>query len=155
MIYRNKAWLKQRYILEIEMYNVGKSDRYPDGSKIMKQLTISLKTSHAVLNDFKNAYEKAKSHKLKEPHYEVSFDNKIDFDRFIKNIHILSDILVFKPKSIYELAKISGMDVSNLNKIILFFEEIDVIRIVKTVVSGRTIKTPIVDYDRIAFKLAA
>jgi predicted transcriptional regulator len=121
----------------------------------MKQLTISLKTSRDVLNNFKTAYEKVKSQKLKSPHYEVSFDNKADFDRFIKNIHILSDILAFKPKSLYELAKISGMDVSNLNKIILFFEEIDVIRIQKTVVSGRTVKTPIVDYDRIEFKLAA
>ena len=121
----------------------------------MKQLTISLKTSGEILNDFERAYEKAKSHKLRSPHYEVSFDSKSDFHRFVKNIHILSDIVAFRPKSLYELAKISGTDVSNLNKIILFFEEIKVIRIQKTTVSGRTVKTPVVDYDRIEFKLAA
>lgn len=37
-------------------------------------------------------------------------------------------IFAFKPKPIYELAKISGIDVSNLNKIILFFEEVGAVK---------------------------
>ena len=121
----------------------------------MKQLTISLKTSNEILNDFKEAFEKGKARKIRSPHYEISFDNKRDFNRFVKNIHILSDILAFKPKSLYELAKISGVDVSNLNKIILFFEEIEAIQVKTRKVSGRVVKTPIVNYDRIEFKLAA
>lgn len=121
----------------------------------MKQLVVSLKTSNEVLNDFKGALRKARGRSSTSSHYEISFDNKKEFDRFLKNIQILSNILVFKPKSVYELAKISGVDVSNLNKIILFFESIDAIKLRTSTISGRTVKTPIVEYDQINFKLAA
>ena len=97
----------------------------------------------------------AKRAKLKSPHYEISFDNKRDFDRFILNLPILKYVLLFKPKSVYELAKITKMDVSNLNKVILFFEEIGAIKVKTTKVSGRKVKTPIVEYDTIEFNLAA
>ena len=121
----------------------------------MKRLIVSIKTGAQSLEDFKSAYRKAKSRKLKEPHYEVSFDNRREFERFISNVHILSAILASKPKSVYELAKVSGMDVSNLNKIITFFEQVGVIRIKVHKIAGRSVKTPIVEYDRIEFKLVA
>lgn len=121
----------------------------------MKQLIISVKTSNEALENFKQALRNAKAKKIKSPHYEISFDNKKDFDRFVRNIYILSAILAFKPKSIYELAKIIGLDVSNLNKIILFFEEVGAVRLKSSKISGRIVKTPIVDYDKIEFDLAA
>jgi len=121
----------------------------------MKQLVISLKNSHEVLQNFKAALKKAKAGKLKTPHYEISFDNKRDFDRFVKNVHLLSMILIFKPKSIYELSKIAKIDTSNLNKIILFLEEVGALRLKERKISGRTVKTPVVEYDRIEFNLAA
>ena len=55
----------------------------------------------------------------------------------------------------YELAKICGVDASNLNKIILFFEKVGALRIKKKKIRGRSVKTPIVDYQRIEFDLAA
>jgi predicted transcriptional regulator len=55
--------------------------------------------------------------------------------------------------SVYELGKIARLDISNLNKIILFFEEVGVIRIRESKVSGRSVKTPVVDYDQIQFNL--
>lgn len=119
----------------------------------MKQLIISLKSSSEVMEDFRQAFKKVKKRQLKDPHYEISFDNKKAFERFVKNIYILSDILAFKPKSVYELAKLSGMDISNLNKIILFFEEIGVIQIKKGKIRGREVKTPIVNYDAIKIDL--
>jgi predicted transcriptional regulator len=121
----------------------------------MKQLIISLKSSSEVLSDFKKAFKKVKKRKIKEPHYEISFDNKRDFERFAKNIYILSDIKTFKPKSVYELAKLSNVDVSNLNKIILFFEEVGVIQVKKRKIKGREVKTPIVNYDEIKIDLKA
>ena len=51
---------------------------------------------------------------MKGTHFEISFDNKKDFDRFVKNIGILSLISKLRPNSIYELAKLANMDVSNL-----------------------------------------
>lgn len=121
----------------------------------MKQLIISVKTSNEVLENFKSAFRKAREGKIKSPHYEISFDNKKDFDRFVRNIHILSAILIFKPKSIYELARIANIDVSNLNKIILFFEEIGAIKLKTSKISGRVVRTPTIEYDKIEFDLAA
>ncbi len=122
----------------------------------MKKLIVSLKTSTEVLDDFKSALKNMKKKSTgKTSHYEISFDTKKDFNRFIRNIDLLTHIITFKPKSVYELAKICSMDVSNLNKIIQFFEEAGVIRIKKSKVSGREVRTPIVDYDEIVFKLAA
>jgi predicted transcriptional regulator len=120
----------------------------------MKHLIVSIKTSEEVLNDFKRAYRRAKAARPGNPHYEISFDNQKEFDLFVRNIPILSKILLFKPKSIYELAKILKMDTSNLNKIILFFEEMGAIKLKEQKVSGRSVRTPIVEYDRIKFNLA-
>lgn len=119
----------------------------------MKKLIISLKSSKEVLEDFRRAFNGVRDRRTRGTHTEISFDNKKDFDRFIRNLGVLSQILTFKPKSVYELAKITRMDVSNLNKIILFFEELGAVRIKESKVSGRSIKTPIVDYDQIQFDL--
>jgi len=121
----------------------------------MKHLIVSLKTSDEVLADFKKAYRKAKKSKPGEAHYEISFDNKKDFDRFVLNLHVLKFILHFKPKSVYELAKLAKMDVSNLNKVILFFEEMGAIKVKTSTQAGRTVKVPVVEYDTIEFNLAA
>ncbi len=121
----------------------------------MKHLIVSLKTSNEILEDFKKAFKKAKRNKLKSPHFEISFDNKKDFDRFVYNLYILKYILIFKPKSVYELAKIAKMDVSNLNKVIVFFETVGALKIKTSKVSGRTVKTPVVEYDTVEFNLAA
>jgi len=121
----------------------------------MRTLTVSVKTSTEVLNGFAKAFKDVSKRKLKGTHFEISFDNKKNFDKFVKNIGLLSLIHSMKPKSIYELAKITGMDVSNLNKIILFFEEAGVITIKRSKVGGRAVAKPIVEYDKIEFNLAA
>jgi predicted transcriptional regulator len=120
----------------------------------MKRLTISVKAPGEVLGDFKRALKKARQGKL-APMFEVSFENRRDFNRFVENIHILSSIRAYQPRSVYELARRAGVDVSNLNKIILFFEEMGVLRIKEERVSGRKVRRPIVDYDRIEFKLVS
>lgn len=121
----------------------------------MKKLIVSIKSSSDSLSDFKKALKNARKGKLKGDHFELSFDNKRDFDRFVKNLGILSAILTHKPKSVYELAKLIDMDVSNLNKLIVFFEAVGAITIKTSSVSGRTVKTPIVEYGHIEFDLKA
>jgi predicted transcriptional regulator len=105
------------------------------------------------LSEFKKALKEARKGRLKGDHFELSFDKKKDFDRFVKNLGILSAILVHKPKSVYELAKVVNMDVSNLNKLILFFETVGAIKIKTSTVGGRTVKTPVVEYEQIEFDL--
>jgi predicted transcriptional regulator len=119
----------------------------------MKQLVISIKAPGEALDDFKRALKKARVGKL-IPTSEISFDNRRDFNRFVENIHILSSIRAYRPRSVYDLAKRAGIDISNLNKIILFFEEMGVLKIKEETISGRKVRRPIVDYDTIEFKLA-
>ncbi len=121
----------------------------------MKILVVSIKSSGEILEDFEKALKKARAGRLKKPHYEISFDNRKDFERFVRHISVLSMILALKPRSIYELAKLSHMDVSNMNKIILFFEEFGAVRLKTSKVNGRTVKQPVVEYDTIQFDLAA
>lgn len=121
----------------------------------MKKLIVSIKSSSESLADFKKALKSARAGRLKGDHFELSFDNKKDFDRFVKNLGILSAVLTHKPKSIYELAKIVNMDVSNLNKLIVFFEAVGALSIKISKVSGRTVKTPVVEYGHIEFDLRA
>ncbi len=122
----------------------------------MKKLVVSCKTADQVFEDFKKAAGRVRRGKFNgEAEYEVSFDNKADFNRFVKNIPILSAIIAFKPRSVYELAKLTDTDVSNLNKIVQFFEDIGVIRIKTSHIGGRTMKQPHVEYDEVTFRLAS
>lgn len=121
----------------------------------MKTLVVSCKTADQVFEDFKHAAKAVRRGAFKgEIEYEVSFDNKADFNKFVRNIPILSAIIVFKPRSIYELAKLTDTDVSNLNKVIQFFEEIGVVTIKTLKTDGRTTKQPRVEYDEVTFRLA-
>ena len=83
----------------------------------------------------------------------LSFDNKKDLDRFVKNLGVLAAILTHKPKSVYQLAKLIDKDLSNLNKLILFFETVGAIKIKTSTVAGRAVKTPVVEYGQIEFDL--
>ncbi len=122
----------------------------------MKRLVVSCKTTDQVFADFKKAARKVISGKASgDIEFEVSFDNKTDFNRFVRNIPVLSAIIAYKPRSVYELAKLTKLDVSNLNKTIQFFEEIGVIKVKTSEVDGRVVKRPHVEYDEVTFRLAA
>ncbi|NDE15725.1 hypothetical protein EBZ80_12425 [bacterium] len=121
----------------------------------MKKLIVSIKSAGESLGDFKKALKEARKGRLGGGHFELSFDNKREFDRFVKNLGILAAILNHRPKSVYELAKIVDMDVSNLNKLIDFFEAVGAIRVKSSTVAGRAVKTPIVEYQQIEFDLKA
>ena len=121
----------------------------------MKKLIVSLKSPGESLKGFEKALAAARKGKKSEPHFEVSFDNRRDFEKFVRNISILISIQQLKPTSINELAKLIEKDQSTLNKLIIFFEEVGVVKIKEGRVNGRAVKTPRVEYDRIEFKLAA
>lgn len=122
----------------------------------MKKLIISIKSASEALEQFAKALEKARKQRGKmEPHFEISFDSRKEFNKFVKNIFILEAIQSFKPKSVYDLANKLDMDHSNLNKIILFFEKVGAVTIKENTSKGKHLKRPIVEYDTIEFKLNA
>ena len=115
-----------------------------------------MKSTDDMFSDFKKVAKKVKANRPpKNTHYEVSFESKRDFNRFIRNISVLSTILNSKPQSIYQLAKMTNCDLSNLKKLISFFEEIGALQIKKHTTSGRIVKTPVVNYQKIEFDLTA
>ncbi len=120
----------------------------------MKTLTIAVAKPKSVLSDFKKALKSARKGQLKSS-YAIVFDDHKDFVHFVENLHVLSDILTHQPRSVYDLAKKTKTDVSNLNKLILFFQELGAIRVKEEIISGRRVKRPIVDYDRIEVRLAS
>jgi len=121
----------------------------------MKKLIVSLKTPSQSLSSFKKAWSDVQKGKLKKPHYEIAFDNKKDFEKFVKNIDTLISIQTLKPGSVYELAKMLGKNQSNLNKLISFFEFHGIIKVQEKTINNRKVKKPIVDYKRIEFDLDA
>ena len=121
----------------------------------MKKLIVSMKSTEDMFSDFKKVAKDIKRGKAKNTHYEISFESKKDFNKFVKNISILMVILNFKPHSIYQLAKIADKDLSNIKKIVAFFEEIGALQIKEEKISGRTVKKPVVNYDRVEFDLKA
>lgn len=121
----------------------------------MKKLIISMKSTEDMFSDFKKVAKNIKKGTAKGTHYEISFESKKDFNKFVKNISILMIVLNFKPHSIYQVAKIADKDLSNVKKVIAFFEEIGALQIKEEKVSGRTVKKPVIDYDRVEFDLKA
>lgn len=122
----------------------------------MKKLIISIKSPSQTLKESQKRFEAAiKKRGRVTPHYEISFTDMKQFKKFIGNIDILTNIQLFKPHSIYELAAIMQKDVGNINRLVNFFEEIGAIRIEEKVIGSRNVKTPLVDYDKIEFDLVA
>ena len=70
-------------------------------------------------------------------------------------MYLLMAILNFKPHSIYQLAKITEKDLANVKKVVAFFEDVGAVKIKEEKVNGRSVKKPIVEYDRVEFNLKA
>ena len=122
----------------------------------MKKLIVSMKSTEKMFSEFKKKTKQIASGKIPaSTHYEISFESKRDFNKFISNISVLISILNLKPRSIYQLATMTNKDISNMKKIINFFEEVGAVRIEEKKVNGRIVKTPIVDYKKIEFHLKA
>ena len=114
-----------------------------------------MKNNEQIFSNAKKVMKSIQNGQRVKNYYEISFESRRDFNKFVKNLYILMVILNDSPASIYELAQITRLDVSNLRRIISFFETIGAIKIQKSIVSGRAVKKPVVDYDKIEFDLKA
>lgn len=115
-----------------------------------------MKTTDDLFSNFENMASKIKKRKSpKDAHYEISFENKKDFNKFVRNMYVLMAIQNHKPHSVYKLAKLIDKDLSNVKKVVAFFESIGALTIKEEKVSGRTVKKPVVDYQTVEFDLQA
>ncbi|MBI4650996.1 hypothetical protein HY745_06890 [Candidatus Desantisbacteria bacterium] len=69
IVYWHKAKLQNRYVLELKIWNVGKSDNYPDGHKF-SLICFDIKTKKKILID---------NHKPKRSHIHID-DKEIPYD---------------------------------------------------------------------------
>ncbi len=121
-----------------------------------KTLVISLKSNQRFFDDIKEKMKNIEKGKVsKSTHYEISFDDIKGLNKFIRNLPVLMTIINQSPKTIYELAKILDRDVSNIRKIVSFFEDVGAVQLKVKKVSGRTVKRPVVFYDKIELQLKA
>lgn len=120
----------------------------------MKKLFVTYKTTKSTLDSFKKSFKEAKKGKL-DDHFELSFSNEKDFNRFVTNINVLNAIKIHNPGSINELSKILLKDQGNISKLISFFEAYNVIKVLSEKNGKRISKKPTVLFDSIEFKLGA
>jgi len=161
-IFHQKFYLEdQRDGIEMEVFPVDGPPRLPGGVRCglvclgreSGMIIVSLKTREDELSDFKKAFRDARKGKLSGEHYEISFESQKEFDRLVKNMSVLAVIYKQKPKSVYELAKLVEMDVSNLNGLMDFFALVGAIKLQASTEGVRAVKTPIVEYGQIEFHL--
>lgn len=81
------------------------------------------------------------------------FSNSKDFRHFVKHLDVLAATAVFRPSSLYELAGQIGMNVANLTKLMRFYEKFGAVRLVPGTVRGRTVRTPMLEFDRVEVNL--
>ena len=115
----------------------------------MKTLTIALKAREHLFDDAVKTMKMAMKKEVKTVRHLITFTNPKDFDKFLRHLKILRIIKFLKPDSVYELAKVMQVDVSNLNKSIQFLEKFEIIKIKKVRKNGRILKRPIFEYFRI------
>ncbi|MBP9673491.1 MAG: hypothetical protein KBD63_00185 [Bacteriovoracaceae bacterium] len=121
----------------------------------MKTLVVSLKPTSQILDEAFERLSKIKTGEKITPHYELSFTDLDDFQKFISALDVLIAIKALKPKSIYELAELMQKDIGNMNRKINFLEKMGAIKTQKKIVNGRKVKVPVVHYSKIEFDLVA
>ena len=121
----------------------------------MKTLTIALKTRDNLFDDAIKAMKNIVKNKPQTAQHLITFTNPKDFDKFLKYLRIVRFIKFLRPDSVYELAKLMDVDVSNLNKTVQFLEKFEIIKIKKIQKKGRVLKKPIFEYQDIRIKMAA
>lgn len=119
----------------------------------MRKLIVSQKSAQKSLANYKNALKDARKGHLKGDLTELSFDDKREFNRFLKNLGVLTTISIHRPKSIAELAKIMGRGSSRLSSIIRFYEEMGLVKMVSTTSKGKLKNRPALRCERIEVQL--
>lgn len=117
----------------------------------MKIKAIKIKPLKEIIDDAKVAMKLAtqgKGKEIKEP--TVYFESLEAARRFLTNerLKLLSAIKAFKPKSIYELAKITGKNIKNVSDDVNFLKELGILNF-KESKTKRKSKKPVLLCDQI------
>jgi predicted transcriptional regulator len=120
----------------------------------LKKIDIGIKGLKESLNDFSETWKKLEAGKKVKKEEGIYFDS-IDTMRAAltnKRLQILKTIRELKPQSVYELARLLGRDIKNVNQDLKLLSEIGLVTLEKTKTDKKRI-IPHVDYGKILLEI--
>ncbi|HAK89924.1 MAG: hypothetical protein A2X55_00450 [Nitrospirae bacterium GWB2_47_37] len=120
----------------------------------VKKIDIGIKGLKESLEDFAEAWEKLKAGKKVKKEEGIYFDS-IDAMRSVltnNRLLILKTIREQHPQSVYELAKMLGRDLKNVNQDLKMLSEIGLVTLEKTEADKKRV-VPHVDYRKILLEI--
>ena len=121
----------------------------------VKKIDIGIRGLRENLQDFAGTWKSLEAGRKVKKHEGVYFDS-IDNMRAIlthKRLSILKAIRQHKPKSVYELARILGRDLKNVNQDLKLLSEIGLVTLEKRETDKKRI-VPYVDYSKILLEIS-
>ncbi|NUO10402.1 MAG: hypothetical protein HUU08_17385 [Candidatus Brocadia sp.] len=121
----------------------------------VKKVKIGIKSLQDVLNDTKEAMKKLERGEKVKSEKGLYFESIKGFRKAItpKRIELLHVIKEKQPKSLQELARLSGRDIKSIVTDISILEELGLVDM-KRKRAGRKESMPIVDYNKINLEIA-
>ena len=120
----------------------------------VKKIDIGIRGLREGLQDFADTWKSLEAGRKVKKHEGIYFDS-IDNMRAIltdKRLSILKAIREHKPKSVYELARILGRDLKNVNQDLKLLSEIGLVTLEKRETDKKRIM-PHVDYSKILLEI--
>ena len=120
----------------------------------VKRIDIGIKRLEDSLKDFAETWKSVKTGKKVRKEEGIYFESIDDMRAVLTNnrLAILRAIRENKPKSVYELSKMLGRNLKNVNEDLKLFAEIGLVTLEATK-KGRKRITPHVDYAKITLEI--
>jgi predicted transcriptional regulator len=122
----------------------------------MKTVTFTIEPFREGLKRFKETFAAIQAGRRVEPRDIVGFTSLEAARNFLtrERLGLLRTIKTRRPQSIYELARMVGRDLKNVQDDIRILERHGLVRIAKRPRGTRTVKVPRVPFEAIALKIA-
>ena len=122
----------------------------------MKTVTFTIEPFTDSLNRFKETFKTVQAGRHVEPQEIVGFTSLEAARNFLtrQRLGLLHAIRSRHPGSIYELAKMTGRDLKNVQEDVRLLEQHGLVRITQQPRGSRKVKIPRVPFEEIALKIA-
>jgi len=122
----------------------------------MKTVTFTIEPFSESLKRFKQTFKAVQAGRQVEPQELVGFTSLEAARNFLtrERLGLLCTIKSRRPNSIYELAKMTGRDLKNVQQDVRILELHGLVRIARRPRGSRKVKVPCVPFEEIALKIA-
>jgi predicted transcriptional regulator len=122
----------------------------------MKTMTFTIEPFTESLNRFKETFKAVQAGRHVEPQEVVGFTSLEAARNFLtrERLALLHTVKSRHPGSIYELAKMTGRDLKNVQDDVRILEQHGLLRIAKQPRGSRKVKVPSVPFEEIALRIA-